>query len=205
MSSVNNQREIREAQAALLQLDQNIEFSVNSAVDESVDNLIGDIERVINEMGLVGDPSDKPGQPPLVSSFKSQGSGSGEWLIYSTAEHAMAIEEGADPHPITPNASGTLLSWIPENPGDYPSKKPDETVPGGTWYDPEKGVVFSTGVQHPGNDGYGYIDQAQTQWWRFAQPKIGAAVDRAIITSGFRPAGRGGGGLNRDPDFVGGP
>lgn len=202
MATLRNQRDIREAQASIMALGVNLERKVRSAAESEVDALITAIESQIAQKGLVGDPSDKPGQPPLVASFKSNASGASEWTIYSTAEHAMALEEGADEHDIEPK-NALYLSWVPDNPADYPTKEPGESIPADAWYDPTTGRVYSTGVEHPGNDGYHYIRDAQIGWYRIAHATIDSAVDRAILDSGFNRS-TGGGDLIRDPDWMSG-
>jgi hypothetical protein len=201
MAKVADKADIKQAQASLLALGANLERKVPSAVEDEVDALIESIEDKIVQKGLVGDPSDKPGQPPLVASFKESSSGSSRWTIYSTAEHAMALEEGADPHRIEPK-NAVMLSWVPENPSDYPKKgDPDR---GKTYYDPDSGMVFSTGVDHPGNDEYAYITEAQAAWAPIAHVQIEESVKDAIVEAGFKPSGGGGGRLGSDPDFLGG-
>lgn len=194
--------ELDDVQRDLAALEVNLRRKVPSAVEDEVENLIEAIQNKIVQKGLVGDPSDKPGQPPLVASFKKNSSGSSEWTIYSTAEHAMAIEEGASPHRIEPD-DAALLAWEPESPAAYPTKDEIEGFPQ-TWYDPDDGMVYSTGVSHPGNEAYHYIAEAQAQWAPIAHIQIEQAVQAAIVQSGFKPSSGRGGGLDSDPDFVGG-
>lgn len=194
--------EIKKAQANLLALGANLERKVPSAVEDEVETLLEAIVQKIKQKGLVGDSDDKPSQPPLVSSFKKNKSGSSQWTIYSTAEHAMALEEGASPHRIEPD-DAALLAWEPENPADYPTKEEAEGRPN-TWYDPDAGMVFSTGVGHPGNEAYHYIAEAQAGWAPIAHIQIEQAVQQAIVEAGFKPSTGRSGGLDSDPDFVGG-
>lgn len=193
--------EIKQAQASILALGANLERKVPSAVEDEVDALIDAIEMKIKNKGLVGDPDDKPDQEPLVASFQSSASGSSQWTIFSTAEHAMAIEEGAKPHRIEPK-DAALLAWEPENPSAYPTKDEAEGRPT-TWYDPDDGMVYSTGVSHPGNDAYHYVAEAQAQWAPIAHIQIEQSVQAAIVEAGFKPSSSGGG-LDSDPDFMGG-
>lgn len=196
--------EIKQAQASVLALGANLERKVPNEVENEVNKLINAIEEKIVEKGLVGDPSDKPGQPPLVASFRKNQSGNNEWTIYSTAEHAMALEEGASPHTIEPD-NANLLAFVPDDPSKYPQKSNVMTSDGyaltDSWYDPEKGMVFATKVDHPGNKEYNYISEAQARWYPIAHININSAVKNSIRQAGFKDEELS---LGRDPDFIGG-
>jgi len=198
MAKLTGKAKLAKVKGQIQKLDSSIEDNVKDEVENQAENLVDDIESTIKSMGLVGDPSDKPGQIPLSESFTVRGVEE-KLVVTSTAPHASAIQSGADEHPITPN-DATLLSFVPEDSSKYPQKSPEDgEYPLGTWYDPEQGVVFSTGVMHPGNDAYNYMGPAQMKWWQFAQPEIRASVKRSIIGAGFKPYA---GGLGRDPDFI---
>lgn len=181
--------EIDDVQEDLKDLWDNVPSDVEDKVEEEVDNLLEAIITEIEKKGLRGDPSDKPDQPPLAASFQANRAGGSEWIIYSTAEHAMPLEQGADPHRIEPK-NVDLLSWVPENPADYPTIDEIEVFPQ-TWYDPDDGVVYSTGVTHPGNRAYKYVLDAQSSWAAIAKIRIDQTVREAIIRSGFKPSVRG--------------
>jgi hypothetical protein len=199
MATIRNKSKIAAVKAKIENLESSLERNVQDEVEDQAEKLVDDIERTIESMGLVGDPSDKPGQIALKDSFITVGGGE-KIVVTSTAPHAAAIEEGASNHPIMPDGDN-LLSFVPENPSEYPQASGDEYVPFGTWYDPEEGVVFSTGIEdHPGNKPYNYMLPAQRKWWPFASSQIRGSVKSSIVSAGFKPAASGG--LDRGPDYI---
>jgi hypothetical protein len=177
--------EIDDAVDNLARLGNNLRDDVPEKVDDQVSKLRNQIVKEIEQKGLVGDPNDKADQVPLAASFNKNKAGGSEWVIYSTADHSMAIEEGAQPHRIEPE-NVDLLSWVPEDPSKYPHKTGDKYIPVETWYDPEKGRVFSTGVNHPGNDAYHYVRDAQIKWSVQWYITMDNTVKEAILKAGFR-------------------
>jgi hypothetical protein len=187
MSEIRTTGDISRVVSKLTALDRNLDTYVLDEVSDQSETLVNRIDKSILAKGLVGDPEDKPDQEPLLGSFESKSRSIDKWTVSSDAPHAAAIEEGASNHPIMPDGD-KLLSFVPENPSDYPQASGDEYVPFGTWYDPEEGVVFSTGIEdHPGNKPYNYVRDAQFSWWPTASRKIDNSVKQAIIMAEFRP------------------
>lgn len=180
--------EIDEAIASVEALGETIPIQTRKTVEDEVDNLVDAIQRNAEAKGL-RDTGE------LIASFDSAPSGGSRWTIWSSAEHAMPLEEGASPHPITPD-DARLLAWEPESSGDYPTMKTAEALSmhssGGdapnAWYDADAGMVFSVGVSHPGNEAYHYIRDAQTEWKPIAMIQVSNAVDTAIRAAGFSSA-----------------
>lgn len=112
-----------------------------------------------------------------------------------SAPHALPLELGTDQreYEIKPRKK-ELLSWIPENPSDYPTKgevgvSNDGYVPQGTWYDEDEGRVFSTGVDHPGFRQHNYIYRAQGVWASSLHKSLRRGTAALIIQNNFKPVG----------------
>lgn len=162
--------ELDRVQRKLDRLEENLEKETRREVDRQVGALIRAIREEIIAEGLV-----ETGE--LLASFESQQDGKSHWIIYSTADHARPLEEGASPHTIEPDRA-QVLSWIPENPADYPEH-----------YDPETGRVYIDSVNHPGNRAYRYILGGQEDWAPIMRLEVETVVHSAIIESGFRRTG----------------
>jgi hypothetical protein len=166
-------------QGMVEQLGDNLSDGMEDHIDDEVDKLVRLIKAEIKRQGLVDDPSDKPDQIPLHASIKSEG-GEGEWVVGSVAPHASAIEHGADEHIIRPRRAN-ILAFQPENPAKYE---------GNPSYDPDSGYVFTNIVEHPGNDEYNYIQNAQRGWLVDLEFGLRSAVRKEIMKAGFRFGGR---------------
>lgn len=178
-----------EAIASVEALGADLEPIVGEQVADEADNLVEMIENKIKSKGLVDSGE-------LLASFHANQAGASTWVIWSSADHAMPIEEGASPHEITPDTA-PFLAFRPENPSEYSEVINDD------------GWVTLDRVGHPGNKPYRYILEAQSQWKPVAMIQISKSVDRAIRAAGFSraralddpggmPGGIGG------PDFIDG-
>jgi hypothetical protein len=182
--------ELDGAQRDLSALEANLTRAIYRSAENLVDDLVDDIEKQIKKQGLIDDDNrgNKPGQPPLVSSFFNTRSSYDSWKILSTAPHALAIDQGSSGAEAMLPDTSSRLAWEPENPSDYINKSDLDIFPGGTWYDPDTGFVVSTGpIDHPGNRKYQYILKAKYNWRKDAKDKIKDATEKAIISSGFSP------------------
>lgn len=169
----------KRVQAKLDQLDDNLNDGMEKHIDDEVDKLVRAISSEIKRQGLVDDPTDKPEQIPLHASFKKLDSGGGRWKVVTTAPHARAIEEGADPHDIRPRKAN-ILAFEPENPSQYE---------GNPSYDPDSGMVFAEFVNHPGNRPYNYLDNARGSWEADLKMRLRGMVREEIMKAGFFTGG----------------
>lgn len=157
---------------------------------------LGILEQIRTE-GLINENDTKPDQVDLADSFVFRRIGQKNWLIYSVAPHALPLEDGTNDlggYEIKPN-DADLLSWVPENPGQYPTKDEVSNERGyvveGTWYDPEQNRVFSTGVEeHPGVEPHKYVFKAQASWEIDLKKSLYLTTGEAIVRSGFKPSTR---------------
>lgn len=180
----------------LAKMKASLETSVPEAVNVLSQLLKSDIEKQILTQGLVNENDTKPSQVDLKDSFIVRRAGQSNWIIYSVAPHARALEDGTNQlggYKIKPNDSD-LLSWVPENPAKYPTKSEVSNEFGyvveGTWYDPEEGRVFSTGVEHPGVEPHKYVFIAQASWEVDLKRTLVNTVQTSIVSSGFKPSVR---------------
>lgn len=171
-----------------------LEEDVPAAVNTKARILKLDILNQIREEGLVNENDTKPEQVDLKDSFILRRIGQKNWIIYSVAPHALPLEDGTNHlggYEIKPN-DADLLSWVPENPANYPSKDEVSNERGfvveGTWYDPDAGRVFSTGVEHPGVEPHKYVFRAQASWEVDLARDIFITTGDAIVSSGFKPS-----------------
>jgi len=118
-------------------------------------------------------------QVPLGESFYSFTFGNST-TITSRAPHSKVLEKGATEHPIGPDKAGAI-SYIPENPGDYPDELMDNgrftMIPGEpVQWKPDKSAT-----------GYGYVEEAQENWKDSLDKRltIGRHVGRSIRKAGF--------------------
>lgn len=178
-------------------LDEDLYAAVNVATRE----FKLDIQGNLIDTGLSTNENDtKPNQPDLSDSFTFKRPSRGRWMITSDAPHANAHEKGTrggSDITIKPE-DGELLSWVPENPSDYPT--PDEVLQSTdegyvyqdaenvTWYDPEEGRVFSTGVEHPGVEPSKYIFRASAKYEYKLSVRLRNISALAIMNSGFKPS-----------------
>lgn len=107
-----------------------------------------------------------------------------------SAPHALPLELGTKTdYEISPNGDN-LLSWVPEDPSQYPTKEDgDDYIKAGTWYDEEAGRVFSTGVTHPGVDRHNYVYRAQGTWAGNLHKELRRGTADLIIKNGWKPVG----------------
>lgn len=183
--------ELNEAIASVQALGSNIEADYHDLIEEKAGDLEEGIRRWIGKKGLISHDGEGT---PLVESFYVRRMGLSSWKVASEAEHAMPLEEGSQRHAITPNEKD-LLSWVPENPNDYPTKEAQtpitmledgDTASGlTTWYDPEEGRVYSVGVMHPGNRPYEYITTAQANWQGQLGIDLRTEANKILVKSGF--------------------
>lgn len=128
----------------------------------------------------------KPEQDQLLESFDLR-LGTTRAIIESSAEHAMALEQGASPHEITPDTADLLA--IPASDlsfGAYGGAIAElDDVSGG-----EAGnYLLTESVDHPGNGAYKYVYISQLQWAEtYLKPNLPREMRRAITRSGFTPS-----------------
>jgi hypothetical protein len=155
-------------------LGDNLSDGMEKHVDKEVDRLVRAIKKEIGRQGLRDDPTDKPEQIALRASIKKVEGGT-EWVVGSIAPHASAIEHGSKDHIIRPR-NASILAFQPDNPAKYE---------GNPAYDPDSGYVFTDFVDHPGNDAYNYMQNAQISWYFDLRVNLRNAVRQEIMRAGF--------------------
>lgn len=150
------------------QLADNLDDGIERHVDGEVERLKRAIRKEIKRQGLVetGD---------LLNSFEIRRRPDGEWEVFSTEAHADYLEYGTSAHTIRPNKK-QFLAFKPENPAPY-----------GNSYDPETGYVYVSVVDHPGNEDYKFVRNAQAAWAAGLFVRLRQAVRREIVKAGFKP------------------
>lgn len=116
-----------------------------SHIDDEADRLKSAIRKQIQRRDLI-DSGD------LLASFVVKQPSDDSWTVFSTEEHADYLEHGTSEHTIRPDKA-PVLAWQTENPAKY-----------GDNYDPETGYVYATVVDHPGNEAYEFVEDAQRAW-----------------------------------------
>jgi hypothetical protein len=177
-----------------MSLEKTLEQSLPETISAVNETFVSDIKSNLARKGLADNENDtKPGQPDLADSFKLRRNTRTNWTVLSDAPHAVAHEEGTKSgsgYSIEPDQQ-EVLSWIPENVGTYPTREEvavteDGYVPSGTWYDPEDGRIYSTGVEHPGVSRQRYIRSAQSTWSRNMHVTLRNNIANQIMAAGFR-------------------
>lgn len=170
-------------------LNKNLEPAVRDETGNQVRNLKDLIQKTLLEKGLYDTGN-------LLNSFDVLSEGRSGWRIWADSreqDYAMHLEAGTTRHTITPD-DADALSWVPENPNKYATKRPIgglssvEDVFAGSPYDPETGRVYMQSVDHPGNKAYGYVEDAQADWALPAWTKINRTVRNQILRAHFKPS-----------------
>lgn len=159
-----------EAIANVQQLSDNLEDGLARHIDDEVERLKRAIRQEIKRQGLV-DTGD------LLASFIAKRTSDSSWTVYSTEEHADYLEFGTSEHTIRPDEA-QVLAFEPENPAQY-----------GDNYDPETGYVYATVVEHPGNEPYNFVENAQRAWAAGLTIGLRGAVRKEIVKAGFSLGG----------------
>lgn len=172
--------DLDDAKENITELEERLDSDIQAVVSQLSSTMHAKIMQQIDVVGLSNRNDTKPDQPDLFGSFDRETiSPNKHWRITSDAPHALAHEEGADPHPITPDTAGAI-AFIPENQGKYHYK---------FWGEGEYSeyVVFG-GVMHPGAEGKNYILRAQRLWDQKAEDDLRSVTQRNIVSSGFKPS-----------------
>lgn len=146
-----------------------LQQEIDSAVEETAKEFRDEVKKQIIASEIDSDTGE------LLNSWVVRPKGLARYEVRSTADHAIYLELGTRPHTITGNP---FLVFEPE-PGTL-DQYPDKFIRG-------DGLVQIHGVNHPGNEAYGYFQDAfdQRSWKTTLNNHIRRARDRAIEKAGF--------------------
>lgn len=156
-----------EAQFNLMRLTQTVPSSAETLSFAIARDVTQAIEKSVVRNGLV----DGERTPQLKDSFDFRPKG-GSIGYRITSDHpgALPLEEGASPHLIPDNPTG--VSFIPENPFKY-------------GVGPGERLYFSQ-VMHPGNDEYGYVDEAMGFVMPEVEKEVNSKSKNMVSFAGFK-------------------
>lgn len=167
-----------------------IQQEVDEAVRITAENFRDEVQAQIKK----SDIETRTGE--LLNSWKVRPKGLAQYEVRSTADHAVFLELGTRPHTIT--GDNRWLKFIPEDPTPYPERNFSEDADGEVTGDfNEDGLVvshldplsdaesetyFAKSVQHPGNEAYGYFQNAydKKSWKLYLDNRIRSKVEKSV-------------------------
>jgi len=182
--------EIEELESDIQILRGKVQQEVDEAVRITAKNFRDEVQTQIKK----SDIETRTGE--LLNSWKVRPKGLAQYEVRSTADHAVFLELGTTPHTIT--GSDGWLKFIPEDPTPYPERNFSEDNDGEVTgdfnedglvvshldplSDAEAGTYFAQSVQHPGNEAYGYFQNAYDKkpWKIYLNNRIRDRIERVV-------------------------
>lgn len=170
-TTVNADEVISELDATVAQYEE-LRGLIQQKMDEAVEKTAKDFRDEVQTQLEKSDIDVDTGE--LLNSWVVRPKGLARYEVRSTADHAVYLELGTRPHEIT----GSPLIFEPE-PGTL-QNYPDEVITDDGWVEIRK-------VQHPGNEAYGYFQNAyDSKSWRTSlNNRLRKALDEAIEEAGL--------------------
>lgn len=203
--ALNTGVNIADAVGDIENLEQDIKLALRGLLQQKVDEAVRKTaeefrDEVQNQLKLSEIEQDTG---ELMNSWVIRPKGFAQYEVRSTADHAVYLELGTRPHTISGKGGG-WLKFIPDNPSEYNTREfvgnADGSVSGDFFedgivqspFDPlfdgsSPNTYFAKSVQHPGNEAYGYFEDAvDSRSWRTSlNNRVLKAVDDALDEVGL--------------------
>jgi len=161
---------------------------VDEAVRETAEDFRDEVQNQLKQSDIDSDTGE------LMNSWRVRPKGLAQYEVRSTADHAVFLELGTQPHTITGN---NWLKFIPDDPSGYPERNFTEeggevkgdfaedglvVSPLDPLSDADPETYFAKSVQHPGNEAYGYFQDAvdKKSWKSSLNGRIRQKVSKLI-------------------------